>query len=68
MNSAYLVVFDQASCKKTCESKIPLNKALNPCEAFSYRICCGSGVVHPKYIAYVKVYYSGGFNESWLVN
>ena len=66
-SAAYLVVFDQASCKKTCDSKIAINKALKPCEAYSFRICC-SGSLPAKYIAYVKVYYSGGYNESFLVN
>ena len=65
--AAYLVVFDQTNCKKTCDSKIGINKALKPCEAYGFRICC-SGSLPPKYIAYVKVFYSGGYNESFLVN
>jgi hypothetical protein len=66
-SSAYLLVFDQTNCKRTCESKIAIDKALKPCEAFGLRICC-SGSLPPKYIAYVKVFYSGGSNESFLVN
>ncbi|MFN2623890.1 MAG: hypothetical protein ABR611_13715 [Chthoniobacterales bacterium] len=66
-NSAYLVVFDQGKCQRVCESKIALKKDLKPCEPYTYRICC-SGSVPPKFVAYVKVFYGGGYNESFLVN
>lgn len=66
-SAAYLVVFDQATCKKTCDSKIAIDKSLKPCEPYGFKICC-SGSLPPRYIAYVKVYYSGGYNESFLVN
>ena len=65
--AAYLVVFDQTNCKRTCESKIAVNRAVKPCESYSFRICC-SGTLPPKYIAYVRVPYSGGYNESFLSN
>ena len=65
--AAYLVVFDQTTCKKTCDSKIAINKALKPCEPYGFKVCC-SGSLPPKYIAYVKVFYSGGYNESFLFN
>lgn len=65
--AAYLVVFDQTNCKRTCESKIAVNKAVGPCETYSFRICC-SGTLPPKYVAYVRIPYSGGYNESFLVN
>ena len=67
VSSAYLVVFDQGDCKKTCDSKIALNKTLKPCEPFRTRVCC-SGTLPAKYIAYVRVFYAGGYNESFLVN
>ena len=67
VSAAYLVVFNQEDCKKTCDSKVAVNKTLKPCELFRFRICC-SGTFPPKYIAYVKVFYAGGYNESFLVN
>ena len=66
-SSAYLVVYDQNNCKKVCDSKIGLNKPLKPCELFRFKLCC-QGSLPPKYMAYVKVYYSGGYSEDWLWN
>jgi len=64
---AYLVVFDQGTCKKVCESKIALGQRLKPCEVYTFKICCD----HPlpaRYMAYVKVFYTGGSTEDWLWN
>jgi len=66
-SAAYLLVFDQTNCKRTCDFKIAIDKTLKPCEPYAFKICC-SGTVPPKFIAYVKVFYSGGSNESFLVN
>jgi hypothetical protein len=66
-SSAYLIVYDQDTCRKLCDSKIGLNKALKPCELFRFKLCC-QGAQPTKYIAYVKVYYAGGYSEDWLWN
>lgn len=66
-SAGYLVVYDQNSCKKVCDSKIALNRNLQPCDLFRFKLCCS----HPlpaKYIAYVKVFYAGGYSEDWLWN
>ena len=66
-SSAYLVVYDQNNCKKVCDSKIGLNKNLTPCELFRFKLCC-SNALPAKYIAYVKIFYAGGYSEDWLWN
>jgi len=66
-SSAYLTVYDQNSCKKVCDGKIGLNKTLNQCELFRFKLCCQSPLP-AKYIAYVKVFYPGGYSEDWLWN
>jgi hypothetical protein len=66
--SALLNVYDQNTCKKVCDGKIGLNKSLQPCELFRFKICCQSPLP-AKYIAYVKIFYSvGGSSEGWLWN
>jgi hypothetical protein len=67
VSAAYLVVFDQTNCKKTCDFKIAIDKKLKPCEAYTFKICCD----HPlpaKYMAYVKIFHAGGSSEDWLWN
>jgi hypothetical protein len=66
-SSAYLIVYDQNNCKKVCDGKIGLNKSLKQCELFRFKLCCSSPLP-PKYIAYVKIYYPGGYSEDWLWN
>ena len=66
-SSAYLVVYDQNNCKKACDAKVALNRPLKPCELFRFKLCC-QGALPPKYIAYVKIYYPGGYSEDWLWN
>jgi len=66
-SSADLVVFDQNTCKKVCDAKVRVGKTLKQCEISRFKICCNSPLP-PKYIAYVKVYYPGGYSEDWLWN
>ena len=66
-SAAYLMVFDQNTCKKACDTKIALNRNLNPCELFRFKLCC-SHALPAKYIAYVKIFYAGGYSEDWLWN
>jgi hypothetical protein len=66
-SSAELIVYDQNTCKKVCDGKIGVNKSLKQCELFRFKLCCQSPLP-PKYMAYVKVFYSGGYSEDWLWN
>lgn len=61
--AAYITIFDQGSCKVTCEFKIPLGKTLKPCETYTFKICCNK--LPSKHIAYVRVAHSLGNNEQW---
>ena len=61
--AAYITIFDQESCKVTCEFKIPLGKTLKPCETYKFKICCNK--LPSKHIAYVRVVHSLGNNEQW---
>jgi hypothetical protein len=64
LTAAYLTIFDQTTCKITCEFKIPLGQKLGPCKTFSFKICC-SKPLPSKHIAYVRVNHSAGNNEQW---
>jgi hypothetical protein len=63
-NAAYFAIFDQATCKMTCEVRITLGKQLKPCESYTFKICC-SKPLPSKHIAYVRVNHSLGHNEQW---
>ncbi len=63
-NAAYITVLDQASCKVTCQFKIRLGKKINPCESYTFKICC-SEPFPSKHIVYVRVNHSLGNNEHW---
>jgi hypothetical protein len=63
-NAAYLTIFDQSTCKVTCEFKISLEKRVTPCKILTFKICCEKPLP-PKYIAYVRVAHSLGNNEQW---
>ena len=63
-NVAYIAIFDQATCKMTCESRITLGKRLKPCESYTFKICC-SKPLPSKHIVYVRVNHSLGNNEQW---
>jgi hypothetical protein len=63
-NVAYVAIFDQATCKMTCESRIPLGKRLKPCESYTFKMCC-SKPLPSKHIVYVRVTHSLGNNEQW---
>lgn len=64
LTAAYLTIFDQTTCKVTCEFKIPLGQKLGPCKTLSFKICC-SKPLPSKHIAYVRVNHSLGNNEQW---
>lgn len=64
LNAAYLTIFDQSTCKVTCEFKIRLGQKLDPCKTTSFKICC-SKPLPSKHIAYVRVNHSLGNNEQW---
>jgi hypothetical protein len=64
INVAYITIFDQDTCKKTCEFKVSIRKELGPCKTLDFKICC-EGRLPSKYIAYVLVYHSAGNNEQW---
>jgi hypothetical protein len=63
-NVAYLAIFDQATCKMTCEFRMPFGKRLKPCETYTFKMCC-SKPLPSKHIAYVRVTHSLGSNEQW---
>ena len=63
-NAAYLTIFDQITCKITCESKISLQKKVAPCKVLTFKICCEKPLPL-RYIAYVRVNHSLGNNEEW---
>jgi hypothetical protein len=64
-NAAYLVIFDQKTCQRVCEFKMPLGKKLAPCQSLSFTICCAKPLP-PTWITYVAVTHSFGVNEEWL--
>ena len=64
LGAAYLTIFDQTTCKVTCEFKISLGQKLGPCKTLSFKICC-SKPLPSKHIAYVRVTHSAGNNEQW---
>ena len=64
-SAAYLVIIDQKTCKRTCESKMALAKKLAVCQSLTFRICCDKPLP-PQFIAWVKVTHSAGMNEQWF--
>lgn len=64
LQAAYVTIFDQSTCKITCEFKITLGKKLDPCKTLDFKICCQKPLP-PKYICYVRVVHNSGSNEEW---
>lgn len=65
LQAAYVSIFDQSTCKLTCEFKITLEKRLTPCKTLDFKICCQKPLP-PKYICYVRVAHNLGSNEAWF--
>lgn len=64
LNAAYLVMYDQNTCKVSCKFKLPLGQKLGPCKTMTFKVCC-SKPFPSKHIAYVRVNHSAGNNEQW---
>jgi hypothetical protein len=64
-SAAYLVIFDQKTCQRVCEFKMPLAKKLPPCQSLNFTICCAKPLP-PTWITYVAVTHNFGVNEEWL--
>lgn len=63
--TAYITIFDQSTCKVSCEFKMPLEKKLDPCKTLEFRMCCQKPLP-AKYICYVRVFHNLGSNEQWF--
>ena len=64
LQAAYVSIFDQSTCKLTCDFKITLEKRVTPCKTLDFKICCEKPLP-PKYICYVRVVHNSGSNEAW---
>jgi hypothetical protein len=65
VQAAYITIFDQNNCKRTCDFKIALPKTLGPCQTTAFTICCAKPLP-PTYIVYVRVAHNFGSNEGWF--
>jgi len=64
VNTAYISIFDQGTCKRTCDSKIKVGTKIKPCETYTFKICCPKPLP-AKHIVNVRINHSLGHNEQW---
>ena len=64
VNVAYISIFDQGTCKLTCDSKIKVGTKIKPCETYTFKICCPKPLPS-KHIVNVRINHSLGNNEQW---
>lgn len=62
--AAYLTIYDQKTCKVTCEFKVPLGRRLGSCQVFRFKICCDKPV-SAAFIAHVRINHAQGNDEGW---
>lgn len=63
--SAIMLVIDQTTCKVVCKNGLNINQTLNPCQSFTFKMCCANPPLPPKHIVYVRITHSAGTNEEW---
>jgi hypothetical protein len=65
VSTADMTIFDSRTCKVICQSRKAINRRLDPCKTFEFRICCEKPLPLT-YICRVRVRHTNGGNEEWF--